>query len=251
MERRTYSELLAEVKNELGLNESTIINDATFVQYANDAIQEAETRINEMREDYFLTWKYLFNGTSNGLIAGQEKYPLPDNIFSNKIRQIVYSNGDEIFPLKRFRHGDKLHIIDEVNYDNTDTRPEYSYLILNAEEFDDQNPYITNFQLQLIPTPQETGNFVKIWYLRETKKIPYTDNTDTPIDIPECYGFVKAAFKLACAMHEHHVRLPMIEKEYSRQLSLMEKALKIRVEDGDNLIQQDLSTYQEFVGRFT
>lgn len=248
MERRTYSELLTEVQLELDLQEETIISDNEFVQYCNDSIQEAESIILGMRQDYFLTSKKLYNGVTYGLKAGQNLYPLPTDMFATKIREVVYSNGSDIFDIRPFQYGRKLSEIELLERDNPSPQSFYNYIIVNNNVYDPTLPNTTNFQMRIIPTPKETGDYVTIWYLREAAKIPYTSNSTVQVDIPEFYWFIKARFKLLCALKEMHPKLEALAAEYERQKQLMIRALKTRYEDENNEIRQDVSFYEECTG---
>lgn len=249
MKRRTYSELLAEVKFELALEEETTIKDNEFVQYCNDAIHETESTINDLRKDYFLKDVKLLNQSGTpGLVLGQSDYPFPADMHALKIREIVYQNANTVMEIKPFRRGNRLSAIAQINTNNSLEAGVYAYLIVNPSVYDPANPYTTGPMMRFIPTPLETGDYVTVWYLRSAQEIPYTNNTDTQIDIPEFYDFVKAAFRMKCAVKEGVPDLASHVEMYKLLQTKMIKSLRNRVDDDNDQVPMDMSSYAEFSG---
>lgn len=247
MERRTYSALLGEVRAALDLQNETTITDAEYVDYCNDAIEEAESIIHDLHEDYFKTHKKLQHSTGYGLVANKAKYALPENIFANKIKEIVFNDDDLIYEIKAYHPRRKQTTVEYMNKYFTDDNRIFMYQLVNNNTYDPANPMTTNFQIEMIPTPKITGNWVTVYYLREATKIPYTDNSDVYIDIPEFYNFVKAKFMEKCAFKSINPKYTEIKDEASRIAQTMIRILSKRKEDDSKAIFPDYSFYEEHV----
>lgn len=328
MERRTYSELLAEVKAELDLQNETIITDNEYVNYANDTIQKAEGIIHNLHEDYFRTSAHLINsyyvgslstaftseipagvvdgvntvftltydplsdaatlmfrdgvldtdwtrsgrditftsapsvgqgiyaqyqkaGTGPiqgfGLIAGTGKYALPTNIYANKIRELVFNDGDLIYEIKPYSPRHKQWKVEYMNAFYADDTRIFQYQLVNDSVYDPSLPYTTNIQIEMIPTPKITGDYITVYYLREAQKIPYVNSGDVQVDIPEFYDYIKFEMMCRCAFKSMNPKYEALVGWADEAKTRMIQTLSNRKEDGSKRIDADFSFYEDHV----
>ena len=94
----TYAELSNKILGDLDLLDETFITPVEFVGYVNEVIDEAEAEINTLTLfNYFKTFAYI------NVVTGSRSYPLPQNIYINKMLQIMYQNGSIIYPITQFK----------------------------------------------------------------------------------------------------------------------------------------------------
>lgn len=222
----TYSEIKTKVEVDLDLQSETFIEDTEMLGYCNEAIDEAEAEIHTLYEDYFLT------SSPVTLVNGTDEYDLPADIYAHKIRDIIYNNGGNIWPLKRLRDWKKIRAYTEdKQFANGQVT---HYFIKNAT--------VGEPQFVLSPPNKEDGQLLEIWYLRNANRM--VDDTSI-CDIPEFVSFVIIYMKYKCATKEGHPNLPMILQELEQQRGQMNSVLAGMVADSDNEIEADFSHYKE------
>lgn len=228
MQYKTYLEIRTKVEEDLDLQDELFIQDSELLGYCNEAIDEAEAEIHTIYEDYFLTYDYI------SLVNGQEEYDLPSNIYANKIRGIVYSDGATIYNVPKLKHSDMFQLIELSNqYSTTDF---YKYMIVNRAE--GLNP-----KMLLVPNSREDGtNRLKIWYLRNANRM--VDDTSI-CDIPEFSQFVVKYMKVECYKKEGHPNIAIATQDLEMQRRQMIATLSNMIPDGDTEIQKDLSIYDD------
>jgi len=230
MEYKTYAEVAAKVRRDLGLEQEDFVTDTELMDYCNAGIDEAEAEIHTIYEGYFLTKAFI------SLVDGTEVYDLPANIYANKIRGLVYINGNTIYQVDRI-HGIN-DIFEEIARSNRVDEQFYRYILRN-------DSVTSKPQMQLVPNSRETlSNGLTIWYLRNANKI--TATTDS-IDIPEFVQFIQQFMKVRCYEKEAHPNLPTALAMLENQRRTMVSTLSNMVPDGDNEIRKDLTFYWETV----
>ena len=228
MQYRTYGEIRLKVERDLDLEDELFIQPEEMLGYANEAIDEAEAEIHSVYEDYFLTYGSI------SLVNGQEEYDLPTDIYANKIRGVIYTNGTTIYEVPRLRNTDKFELIELSNqYSTTDF---YKYIIRNASA--SSNP-----RMLIIPTSRETStDRLKIWYLRNANRM--VDDTSV-CDIPEFSQFVIQYMKVRCYEKEGHPNTQMALQNLEAQRRLMVNTLSNMVPDEATTIIPDFDAYDE------
>lgn len=166
----TFDQMNTKIRTDIDLLEEDpdeqFVKKSEMIGYTNEAISEAEADIMSLNEDYFLASDYM------PLIQGTSVYDLPKNIYAQKIRRVMYSNGSIIYPVKRIRNLSKFEkIAFGRQYSGSD---DYQYFMSNSSP--------GNVQMELIPAARETailpplgGSFTPIerWYIRNANRIPY------------------------------------------------------------------------------
>lgn len=228
MQYPTLAQIRAKIEQDLDLEEELFIPTNELDGYINEAIDEAEANIHTIYEDYFLT------STPLALVTGTSDYPLPSNIYANKIRGVQYANGSTVFRITQIRDNEKFETAALVNMSqSTDF---YRYILVNDSAS-------AGIKLRLFPAAKETSaSNVTIWYLRNANTLSAT--TDK-CDIPEFINFIYQYVKVRCYEKEGHPNLGAALTRLDQQKQLMVETLTAMVPDGDSLIEQDLSYYRE------
>lgn len=165
MKSWTYAERRQNLEDTMDLQDETFILSRELIEYFNEGIEEAESEIHKIAEDYFLTYDYL------PLVTGTSEYPMPYNCYANKIRGLIYANGSIIYPLKRVRSYNEFETL--AYADQYGQPDDYRYII--------RNPSGDGAKIVLFPTSRETAILspqantftpVKRWYLRQANRIP-------------------------------------------------------------------------------
>lgn len=222
----TWAEIKEKVNDDLDLQDETFIDEAELLRYANEAIDEAESEIHGLYEDYFLSRDTI------SLVSGTDEYDMPTDIYANKIRDIVYVNGSTVYSLRRLRDWHKFQ-----NYEvelAVGAGTVYEYFLLNTTP---GSPKIV-----FSPRIRETGDFIKVYYLRNANRL--TIDADI-CDIPEFVHFVMAFMKYKCLSKEGHPNTELALSDLERQRQQMVSTLAGMVPDSNNEIEADLSHYRE------
>lgn len=236
----TYGEANAKVRADLDLTNETFLTPDEMVGLWNDAIQRAAAQIQKLGvEDEYFTKQ----GTIS-LVTGAVRFPLPGDIYAQKIRGIIYQRGDEIYTVYRFRRRTKFVKIAEINQMAQDIFYQY----------DLENPDVaTGYQLVLVPPSRETDPMgspsLTIHYIREVLYVPLVsvgsqNATDaTKIDIPEFMTYIFADVKYEVAKKIPHPNLEGFKADKNTELGLMIETLTEQVADDATEIEPDMSHY--------
>jgi hypothetical protein len=223
----TYLEIKEKVERDLDLESEDFVTETELQSYANEAVDEVERQIHTLYEDYFLTRSTIT------LVANQEEYSLPADIYANKIRQIIYRNGTQVWKLDRVRDWNKL-ISYEMEKAYSTTGQYYGYFILNQTA---GSP-----KLLLTPTPTESGAYLQIWYLRNANEL----TSDSSVcDIPEAVNYVIAYMKMKVAEKELHPNLQKFIADVESQKMDTLKTLAGMFPDNENTIEADTRLYDD------
>jgi len=233
----TYEEIRDKVLKDLDMQDESFVDQDEMVGYCNDAIDEAEEEILKLSEDYFLTYSAL------NLIAAKSEYSLPADMYANKIREIVFSDGSLIYEVKKFRRPKQFTELTNIEvFGNTDY---YKYLLLNQSA-------TKGYKIKFYPNIRETGSeFIKIWYIRNAQRVPLiadgslTETEETKVDIPEFHGFIVDYMKERVLFKEGGPRYEAALLKLEKRRTSMVSTLTERVDDDDNEIPQDVSHYEE------
>lgn len=227
----TYGELKEKVENDLDLIDELFITPNELLSYFNEAIDQAEAEIHKLgcENEYFLS------AMNMPLVYGQSEYALPENIYANKIRRIVYSHNNRIYPIERFR-GSKMfeQIADTLSDPGSD--PWYKYIIKNDSA-------ATGPKIVLFPAAQETNSAaVTIWYIRNANRLI---NDSDVLDIPEFSSFVIQHVKCRAYEKEGHPNVQAALAVLQSERQLMIETLSEMVPDDDNRVEMDVSYYRD------
>lgn len=222
----TYTELSSKVEKDLDTEEELFIQPEELLGYFNEAVDRAEQIVLQLYEDYFLT------RTTLALVSGTEEYSLPSDIYANKIRRVVYSNGGMIYPIRRIRDWKKFEEYAETSvYGGSDR---YQYFLYN--------PSAAQAKLLLVPAARETGSYVTIWHIRNANV--FALGTDI-LDIPEAANFIMQYVKDRITEKEQGFINTEPSPKLAAETELLESSLSTMVPDADNEIEMDTTHYEE------
>ena len=249
----TAFQIIDRVKDELDLQEETFIDDVELVRYCNAAIDRAEQQVIGIHKDYFLTSDSLkTTGQPDGLISGQRDYELPDNVYAHKIRRLVYENGSQVYKVTRIQDWKKFERLAIEDVNNSATL--YEYFLVNDTPGEPR--------IKFVPVPNETGDFVTVWYLRQANRFddtytgtlpnrvlttPLTDPSNI-LDIPEAFNYIVEFVKMKCDIKEKRSMgqiptgdYPEVAMEFKEFIGVIQEV----VPDAENLIEPDFTPYEE------
>jgi hypothetical protein len=163
----TYQEMSTKVATDLDLLDDTFINTNEMVGYHNEALQEAESELIPLNQDYFLTMYQV------PVVAGISRYTLPPSIYANRIRTIMYRNGAIIYEIKQYRRRRKF---ESVAYtDQYGLADDYRYLLYNDVPGQAQiefHPVMRNTDTAVLAPVSAIFNPVQLFYLRNCSRVP-------------------------------------------------------------------------------
>jgi hypothetical protein len=230
MDLLTYDQIKTKIQRDLDLETEDFIQADELLGYVNEAIDECEAEIHKlgMEDYYFLTRGFI------SLVTNQEEYDLPSDIYANKIRRIMYENGNVIFPVRRLRKDQfELYAIYKQYPPPSNF---YCYMVINPTA--GAKPKIL-----LVPKARETSASVcRIWYIRNANKMV---NTASVCDIPEFASFIIKFAKFKCLQKEGNPQQDSAKQELEEQRKLMQETLENMIPDDDSKIPADFSTYTE------
>lgn len=235
----TYSKVRDKVLIDTCMSEEDSVTPNELIGYCNEAISEAEAEIHTLYEDYFLT-----NATIT-MVLGSTDYTLPTDLYANKIRALIYSNGSLVYPVVRIRNMQKF--LDVAITQKFATSEEYRYFLLNRSS-------ATGTILTLAPKARESGAFLTLWYLRSANRVPLLANEAVPssttdntvIDIPEFVNFVMACMRGKIFAKESGGTIPPeAAAEIQQQRKMMVDTLTKMIPDDDDTVEWDLTHYRE------
>lgn len=218
----TYSELKLYLEKELDLEDETFITADEMLSYFNEAVDLVEAAIHTIYEDYFLTSDTIL------VVNGTASYDLPDDIYAQKIRRVLYNNGTNLkYEIKRVK---KLE--DTMFFQSADL---YQYLLRNSSS--------SGVKMNLYPTPAETNSYITVWYIRNAAK--FAEDTDE-CDIPEFTSVIVQFVRYKCLTKEGHPDAQQAAMDLERMKQEMIDTLTARVPDEDNFVDKDMGFYSDF-----
>ena len=169
----TYDEMYRKILEDLDLEDETFIKPGEMRGYFNEALTEAQSEILLLNQDYFVAKAYI------PVVQGQEDYILPYNLFSNKIRGIIYQNGSIDYEIKQFRRKNKfMDVLMEQKYGYNDW---YGYFL--------PNDIVGSRTIRFVPMMRDTAILnpptdifapIQMWYLRNCNRVPINGELCNP-----------------------------------------------------------------------
>mgnify|MGYP006921364457 CR=1 FL=1 len=222
MQLTTYSDAKFKIENEFDIQDENAIDDDEIMGYFNSAINEADSHIKQLFEDYFLTNDYV------PLVAGTSDYDMPTNIYANKFRIVYLKKDAEKYEVKRIKLS-KIPLKEDED--------DYEYNIEN-------NTGAGGTRFVIYPAAKETSSTIlRRWYYRTASRM--ADDTSV-IDIPEFIDFVYAHVRVSVAIKLGHPKLPIYNDKLTEKRAEMMSTLKTMVPDGNTEIEADGSFYEDF-----
>lgn len=228
----TYQRFREKIERDLDLEindeEEAFISNTEFLGYYNDAIDKAEQIVMSLDQDYFLTRSTV------SFVADTEEYDLPSDIYAQKIRRFLYRKSTDVHTISRVRDWRKFEEY-EINLESGSSRI-YRYFLINTTPGQPK--------LLITPVPNETGNYGKIWYIRQANR---AENDADICDIPEANNFINAYLKLRCLLKESNPLAGEAKADYIQERQDLMDTLQDKTPDADNEIEMDMTSYEEHV----
>ncbi len=229
----TWEEIWSKMKSELDLEEEDFVDETEAREYANDAIDEAESLIHQLNADYFLT-KYP---ADNGLefVDGQDAYDMPNDIYAQKIRKVIVYQDTMVYECPRLPDMGKFAEYREARVYPSSNNYNLGYFVDNITP--------SNPRLKFSPVPVVGGRF-EVWYYRNANRL---EDLEDVCDIPEFVRFVfdyireRVSFKEAAGSGKHQDSVNKLEETRRR----MKNTLQDMAVDGEDYIEGDFSLYEE------
>ncbi len=160
----TYLEAKNKLQVDLDLQDETFVTPNELIGYFNEGIEEAESEILKIDEDYLLT------STPIPLVSGTSAYAYPNDIYGYKERGIVYSSGSIIYDVKKMRRRGKFeNIAYGVQYSGAD---DYRWYHTGAASGARINLIPAARETAIVPPNANTSTPMTLWYIRHAKRIP-------------------------------------------------------------------------------
>lgn len=227
---KTYAQLKAKIEMDMDTEDEDFVQDTELMEYFNDAIRDCEGDIHKLGLE-----NYFENSDNPAVISGTSEYSMPSDIYLNKIKRCIYSDGTNIYEIKELT-GE--HRYQELAYDASQASGSriYRYILKNASS--------SGVKWKLTPTPTETSStrFTR-YYIRAATKMATTASI---CDLPEaCYNFIYAYVAWRIWAKEGDLRADGAKQEVELQRQMMVDRLADMTPDDNNRIEMDTSAYDD------
>jgi hypothetical protein len=149
MALKTLGELITFVQDKLDLRDEDFITTTEMTSYFEEAIRYCESEIHKLNiED-----QYFVAQSTMRLVNGQADYALPANMYANKILRVMYSNGSELYDIRRLTKQYRFQDAELSRRYSVGNPATYQYMLVNLD------PRLGT-KVRLFPTPLETTTTV-------------------------------------------------------------------------------------------
>lgn len=180
MKTWTYLEVKTKVEVDMDLQDEDFITPDELVGYCNEGIKEAYAEIVELHQDYFLSSDYV------KLVSGTGEYPMPDDIYGNKLRGVIYQNGSLIYPVTKIRRMGSFEVI--ATTDLYGSAQPYQYYI-QTDSYGTQKFVLSPVSRD--SDPLGSSKLMRRWYQRASNRVAMIGEYCNP------EGFLPAAVNIA------------------------------------------------------
>ena len=227
----TLLEMKEKIKSDLEMREEQYLPDSDIVRLINDAVSDAHKHIVRVYEDYFLSFH------TQELAATQSVLTLPVDLFADKIRAIIYRDGEigsasitcEFSKVKSLR--DAMNVRNIISNNSGAMR-----LWLLTDQT------VATRGVKLIPETGRAGH-VDMWYIRRPALMA---NDSDVCPIPEFADYVVQRAKVAYYRNDGD---PRYADEKGELLELQEQMINTlsnrTLGEDDNVIKRDVSFYED------
>lgn len=227
---KTFGDLRSQLEMELDTEDEGFVQETELQNYFNTGITIIESEIVKLG----LREKYLQKETFVSTVANQSDYAIPTDIVANKIRKMIYRNGNTIYPIKPLRTEDSYETEDVYNvYAPSEY---YRYSIYKTGELN---------ILRLTPKALlSVSNAIRLVYFAKLNRFT-ADSVNC--DIPDiCYEYLLSYVRYRVYGKETHPNTAMERGDQMALLTLLRETLQNQVADPDmDLLDGDYSHYEE------
>lgn len=227
---RTLAQLRAQVQADLDLEDDDFISSSDINQWIREGVRQAESQIHTLYENYFLVEGII------PLIAGQNLYDYPADIFANKIVKILFSSGQgsgsQTHEVRRVRN---LVVAKDIDIKHTQsTNPILSWLAMNDS---------SGRKIRIFPSHGRAGE-LSVFYVRNAKELI---NDSDECDIDEFEHYVVQYAKTQSYHKDGDPRFQSskaLEEQYKKD---MVETLSNMAPDNNNELDMDFDHYIDSV----
>jgi len=228
---KTKLQVVTKIQRDLDLEEEEFIQTDEMTELINDAITIIEAHMITLGQRD----RYFYKRTTLSLVTGTSDYALPTDLYEDKVKEIVYSNGATIYRVHLLDHDTAEEEIERLN--RFSTTEYYKYRIRSDSS--------SAKYLQIIPASRETvAGAIIIGYFRDLARVSAdADLVEVP-DIALLYLYQYIRVKVY--EKESHANYQTAVAELDKVEELMISTLQGQVADSDNTrIELDKSAYGE------
>lgn len=229
----TLKEIRDQVINDLDLQEEVWVSESELNVWINEAVKNAEAQVHTLYEDYFLV-----EADPVQITEGEYLIDYPSDIYANKIRKIIFNESlgnstasHEVKRMKSLLDGKAADF-----YESDSTNPVLSWSPSNKAG--------EGRKIRLFPKVGRSG-YLYIWYIRNASKL-VNDNDICEID--EFEHYIVQYTKTKVFLKDGDPRADdskILEEQYKQD---MINTLSDMAPDGDNVLNMDLSHYDDSAG---
>lgn len=230
---KTLKQIRDQVISDLDLEEEEWISENELNAWINEAIKNAEAQIHTLYEDYFLT-----EADPVQIVRGQSLVEYPSDIYANKVRKIIFSDGTgthtashEVERIKNILHGKTADF-----YVSDTTTPVLRWTPTNRAG--------VGRRIRLFPETGRAG-YLYIWYIREVSQLV---NDSDICEIDEFSHYIVQYVKTKAYIKDGDPRADdskILEEQFKQD---MVNTLSDMVPDKNNELHMDFDHYVDSVG---
>lgn len=228
---KTKAQVVTKIELDLDLEEEEFIQPNEMTGYINDAITIIEAHLTTMG----LRDRYFYKRTTLSLTSGTADYALPTDLYEDKIKEVVYSNGATIYRVNLLDNDNTEEEIEHLN--RFSTTEYYQYRIRSDSS--------TQKYFQLVPASRETAsNVIIIGYFRDLLRVSVDADL---VEVPEIallwlYQYVKVKVYEKESHANYGASLAELEALEETMLSTLQGQV---ADSGNTKLDMDKSIYEE------
>ena len=228
--------MVDSVNTDLGLDafdpqSSSLVLATDIKRYLNEGHREIFKMLLKLKEDYFLTEEVLT------IVPGQNEYPLPDYIYSNKIRKVSFEYSNLFNTLTKLSF-DEYIALKSPNYVSSSLPS--GYFIIDTGLRPEQHS-VRSVKIIFLP-PQSLGSVesINIYYLRNVNDM--IEDSDIP-DIPGCDDYLVSYAKWKVAQVDPTRTMDLYDTDMKeKRQNFLETYIDRTPEEGGTALEINPST---------
>ena len=230
---RTLKEMRDQVISDLDLQEEEWISEAEINVWINEGVKSAEAQVHTLYEDYFLS-----ESDPVTIAYGQTYVDYPSDIYANKIRKIIFSDGTntntsshEVMRINNLLAGKTADL-----YSSDTQLPVLKWTPINKSG--------EGRKIRLFPETGRSG-VLYIWYIRQMNKMVLDDDI---CEVDEFEHYIVQYAKTKAYLKDGDPRADdskVLEEQYKAD---MIGTLSDMVPDKNNELVMDFNHYDDSVG---
>lgn len=218
----TWTELAAQLEDELDLEEGILVSDAEKIRLVNRLIRQCHRETIRINKRFYKTHDFV------SLVQGTSEYAMPTNIYNARFTRIQYDDGSCAY---------RVPPIKDEKIASVDTQDDYSYDLENAGT-------ANGLRFVLYPPSRVTSNTaLKRIYTRAPEAV--TSGASLIDVIDDGIDFIMKNMRVPIAEKRQHPMLAQWINERAEALQDFRESLDPMNDDGANEVEGDFSHYEE------